>query len=239
VGNRLDVRPIPETQAVFDHLTAAGEPELPEALLDVARRIEDIVPECIGLSLSVVAEGFTMTLLATDVPTAQLDASQYLDDGPCLAAVDRNETLDVNVDDLLDEGRWLLYARVSAAFGVASSLSLPVTVDGEVVGGANLYASTPDAFDGRHEAIATALGTVAELAVTNADLTFSTRLQAIEAAEKLSDGHDVDIAIGVIAEQHGVGVDEAHERLRRAAARAGISETEAARALSDLYSPGD
>ncbi len=234
------MRPIPETQAVFDHLTAAGEPELPVALLDVASRIETIVPECIGLSFSVVAEGFTMTLLATDVPTAQLDASQYLDDGPCLAAVGRNEPLDVNVEDLLDEGRWLMYARLSAALGVASSLSLPVTVDGEVVGGANLYASTPDAFEGRHEAVATTLGTVAEWAVTNADLAFSTRLQAIEAVDKLPLGHDVDIALGVIAEQHGVSIDEAHERLRRAAARAGISETEAARALSSLYySSGD
>lgn len=224
---------------MFDHLTAAGEPELPAALLDVARRIEAIVPECIGLSFSVVAEGFTMTLLAIDVPTAQLDASQYLEDGPCLAAVRGNEALDVNVEDLLDEGRWLTYARLSAAFGVASSLSLPVTVDGEVVGGANLYASTPDAFEGRHEAVANALGTVAEWAVTNADLSFSTRLQAIEAAEKLPLGRDIDIAVAVIAEQHGVSIDEAHERLRRAAAQAGISETEAARALSSLFSSGD
>jgi GAF domain-containing protein len=239
LGNLDGVRPIPETQAVFDHLSAAGDTELPAAVLEVGDRVTEIVPECVGLSLSVVAEGLTMTLVATDTRAAQLDAAQYLDDGPCLAAVERAETLEASVDDLLDEGRWLMYARLSAAFGVASSLSLPVTVDGEVVGGANIYASTSRAFEGRHEAVAAALGTPAEWAVTNADLSFSTRLLAIEAPEQFAARQDVDIAIGVISSQHGVSSTQAHDMLRRAAARAGISETEAARALSGLYSSDD
>ena len=233
-GQHLGVRPIPETQAVFDHLDASGDTGLSTALLEVGDRITEIVPECVGLSLSVVAEGLTMTLVASDSRASQLDVTQYLDDGPCLAAFDRGEVLEANVDDLLDEGRWLMYAQRSAAVGVASSLSLPVTVDGEVVGGANVYASTPDAFRGRHEAVAAALGTPAGWAVSNADLSFSSRLRAMEAPQQFNARQDVDIAIGVIAARHGISTTEARELLRTAAARAGVSETEAARALGDL-----
>lgn len=238
-GNRAGVEPIPETQRLFDQLTASGDPELPAATLEVGRRVAEVVPDCVGLSLSVIADGITMTLVATDSRAAQLDSSQYLEDGPCVAAMDHGEPLEVRIDDLLDEGRWLLFAQLSAAVGVASSLSLPLTIDGEVVGGVNLYASTPDAFEGRHEAVATVVGSSAEWAVTNADLSFASRLRAVEAPEQFEANRAVDIALGVISARHGVSVEEAHARLRRAAARAGITEVEAAHALRELYDRGD
>ena len=238
-GNRHVVRPIPETQTLFDQLNATGESALPSAVMEMARRLVGIVPECVGLSLGVVQEGITMTLVASDAQAAQLDVAQYLDDGPCLEAVRREERLEVNVDDLLDEGRWLMYAQVGSAAGIASSLSLPVTVEGEVVGGVNLYASTPSAFEGHHDEIAATLGTSAEWAVTNADLSFSTRLRAVESPEHFAAQRDVDIALGMLAARHAISIDDARNRLRRAAARAGISEVQAARALSGLDSHPD
>ena len=132
------MEPIPETKVLFEDLAASGDPELPAALLEVARRIEEAVPECVGLSLAVIDEGITMTLVSTDRRAAHLDATQYLDGGPCIASVDEVKPIEAVIDDLLDEGRWLLYAQLGAASGVASSLSLPVTVDGEIVGGVNL-----------------------------------------------------------------------------------------------------
>ena len=53
--------------------------------------------------------------------------------------------------DALDELQWLLFARTSAANGVADSLSLPLRQNGRVTGSVNLYASTPNAFDGHHD----------------------------------------------------------------------------------------
>src|SRR3954447_15950930 len=107
----------------------------------MARRVRGVVPELVGLSLGVIEDGLTLTLVASVEQLAALDAVQYLDGGPCVAAVDRAEPLDVNVGDLLDEQRWQLYARTSAAVGVASSLSLPVMDGDRVLGGVNLYAS--------------------------------------------------------------------------------------------------
>ncbi len=219
------MKPLPATQELFAQLIESGSPELPAALLEIGRRIPELAPECVGLSLGIVDEGLTMTLVSSGLQVAQIDTTQYLDDGPCVAAVESGETVSANMDDLLDEGRWLLYAQLSAANGVASSLSLPITVDGQVAGSINLYGSTADAFEGRHEAIAAAIGATAETAVTNADLSFSTRLRAAEAPARFIEQRDVDIALGVIAERHALSIDEAAGRLRHAAARA----------LADLY----
>src|SRR3954451_19462365 len=145
------MQPLPQTIEALRELARQGEGSLSIELYAMARRVRGVVPELVGLSLGVIEDGVTLTLVASTVRLAALDAVQYLDGGPCVAAADRAEPLDVNVDDLLDEGRWQLYARASAASGVASSLSLPAMHGALVVGGVNLYAATPDAFAGKHE----------------------------------------------------------------------------------------
>jgi GAF domain-containing protein len=203
----------------------------------MARRVRGVVPELVGLSLGVIEDGVTLTLVASTEQLAALDAVQYLDGGPCVAAVDRAEPLDVNVGDLLDEDRWRLYARAGAAIGVASSLSLPIMDGDRVVGGVNLYASTEDAFTGLHEEVAQAVGSDPALAVANADLSFSTAKLAIEAPNRIREGGDINNALGIIAESQGVNISTARERLRNAAARAGITEAQAARAIKRTSVP--
>ena len=137
-----------------------------------------IIPECVGLSLTLYDEDLTFTLVASSLPLAELDAMQYLDGGPCVQAVhDKAHRLEA-VEELLDEDRWALFAQASAAAGVASSLSLPVLEHGRVVGGINLYASSADAFTGSPQRPGLGAGPSAAGAVTNADLAFETRLRA-------------------------------------------------------------
>ena len=142
----------------------------------------------------------------------------------------------VDVDDLegldtLTERRWLLYARTGAAKGVASSLSLPLRRDGRPTGSVNLYASAPRAFDGHHEQLATVFGAWAPGAVTNADLSFRTRLEAAAAPTRVQDRHLLDQASGWLAVALSVNVATARRRLREAAAQAGITEVQVARAV--------
>jgi hypothetical protein len=80
-----------------------------------------------------------------------------------------------------------MYTQASAAHGVASSLSLPLLRVGGVVGSVNLYASTPDAFEGHHGDLADAWGSSPAAVVANADLSFATRLEAVEAPQRLVD----------------------------------------------------
>jgi GAF domain-containing protein len=228
------MQPTPQTVEALRELARQGEVDLGIELHLMASRVRAVVTELIGLSLGIIADGITLTLVASAEQLAALDAVQYLDGGPCLAAEYRNEPVDVAIGDLLDEGRWQLYAQASAAAGVASSLSLPIMDGDRVVGGVNMYAFAPDAFAGLHEAVAEAVGSDAALAVANADLSFSTLRQAMQAPERVREGGDINIALGIISAAHGVNAATARQRLRNAAARAGITEAQAARAIRSI-----
>lgn len=229
VGYRAAVEPIPETDATLEELERY-EPrtDLRDQLIGVAERVRALVPECVGLSVGVIELGVTFTLVASDVEWAALDAMQYIDGGPCVEAVDSDEETHFEVDDATDEAQWGMYARASAAAGIASSLSLPIRADGRVVGGVNLYATSPDAFAGHQKQLAAMLGAWAPGAVANADLSFSTRDEAAQALSRLEDRDHIELAVGVIASSHGVDIETARHRLGQAATRAGISEVQVA-----------
>jgi GAF domain-containing protein len=231
----VSMEPMPETEAVFEELAAYGDTEVAETLGELGRRTLVIVPDCVGLSLLVVADGLTYTLVASDERFASLDAIQYFDEGPANAVLDSREPIEVNTEELMDEGRWLAFARATSATGIESTLSLPFVRDGIVYGAVNLYAATPDAFNGHHQELAEALGASAETAITNADLTFSTRREAANAPQELADQGDIDVALGIIAGKDGLDIETAQTRLRQAAARAGVSEAQAARVLRSVY----
>lgn len=230
------MEPVPETRKALDMLLRDGDTEAAVALLTMGRRAREILPECVGLSLGLLADDLTFTLVATDADAAGLDAVQYVDGGPCVSASAGDEPVEARSEDLLDENRWLMFARASAAAGVASTLSLPIVRHGRTVGTVNLYGATPDAFTGRHQELARALGASAEGAVANADLEFRTRQLAAEAPARLEDQADIDIALGIIAGSKGVDIATAQQQLRQAATRAGIGEAQAARVFRCLGS---
>ena len=230
----MQLGPTPRTAEALRELARQGEVSLGIELYAMAGRVRALVPELIGLSLGVVEDGVTLTLVSSLEELAALDAVQYLGGGPCVAAADRGEPVEVNVSDLLDEGDWHLYARAGAAHGIASTLSLPIMSEDRVIGGVNLYASASDAFHGLHEEIAAAVGSDAALAVTNADLSFRTRAAANEAPTRVREGSDINIALGLISAEQGVNIPVARQRLLNAARRAGITEAQAARAIKHV-----
>jgi GAF domain-containing protein len=232
----MTMEPTPRTAEALRELARQGEVTLGIELYSMAGRVRALVPELIGLSLGVVEDGVTLTLMSSEEELAVLDAVQYIGGGPCVAAADHGEPVEVNISELLDEGDWQLYARAGAAHGVASTLSLPIMDGGQVIGGVNLYAGTPDAFRGLHEEIAAAVGSDAALAVTNADLSFRTREAANEAPARVREGSDINIALGVISAEQGINIPIARQRLLKAARRAGITEAQAARAIKHVRS---
>ena len=112
--------------------------------------------------------------------------------------------------------------------GIQSSLSLPlVNAGGEVTGGVNIYASEPRAFEGSLHTIATIVGGWAPGAASDADLTFrpgSTPRAPVVLAELA----DIDRATGILAAERRLGLEDAADRLRKAAAQAGITLVEVA-----------
>lgn len=229
---------IPESVTALRQLVDDGEDQ-PSALEAAIRAAADavvaVVPDCVGLSVSIIQDGRAITLMATDTGSAELDAVQYLDGGPCVDAILDGTAL--FVPDVLSEDRWAMYARAAADRGVLSSLSLPLRHDGQVVGGVNIYGRSAQAFDGRHDDVAAVFGAAAGEAVTNADLQVLTRQRALRAAAELGDATDVAQAVGVLSVERQVGADAARRLLDDAAARAGIDVAAAARMVLRLAIP--
>ncbi len=225
---------LPHTQEALDEYLSLSEPDLGSLLRTMADSVEAIVPECVGLSLTLCAQDVTFTLVASGLPVAEIDSMQYLTGGPCEAAVQDNVTQEATIDDLLDESRWALFAQASAAAGVASSLSLPVLEQGRVIGGINIYASSSSAFAGHHGDIATALGASTTGVVTNADLDFESRLRARRAPQQLRDQQTIEVGVGILAAREGFDIEDARETLHNAAVRAGITEVQVAQTLINI-----
>src|SRR5437764_9254489 len=91
-GGQSVLEPVPETRETIEELAKYGDTEAATALLQMSRRVMQIVPEIVGLSLAVLDENLTFTLVASDTNIASLDAVQYLDGGPCIDAPHERET---------------------------------------------------------------------------------------------------------------------------------------------------
>ncbi len=222
------MEPVRGTKKALDMLVSQGDTAVAVALMRMGRAARRVVPSCVGLSLSFAAEDLTLTLVAT---REELAAA-----GPAPQEAASIPGAPPEAESPLDERRWQEEARAGAATGVASTLTLPVVREGHTLGSVNVYAALPDAFEGRREQLADALGVSASAAVGNADLAFDTRRAAAEAPARLADNDDIDVAVGLIAATQQVDVTVAEERLRDAARRTGLSVGRAARVFRYIVS---
>ena len=190
VGYHPSVEPIPETLRALEELDVhVDDADVAERLVDAADRARQVAPDVVGVSIASRHLGVTFTLVATDEAIATLDAVQYVSSGPCVDAIDLGHGITTSPGGLLDESRWHDFARAGAAAGVHSTLTLPIVAPGgDVVATVNLYGGSVDAFEGRHQQLADVFRAWAPGAVTNADLSFSTRAVAEQAPAFLSNG---------------------------------------------------
>lgn len=232
------MEPTAETQAALAHLAWAEDSNLARALKGQVAQARAVVPSLLGVSLAWLHEGLTFTFVASSATIATLDAMQYLDGGPCVDALRQDDRVDVpEVAGVLDEGRWQLFSEAEAANGVRATLSLPVLHDEHVACGVNFYAGETHAFEGRHERLADIFGAWVGGAVTNADLSFSTRREAARAPARLQALNRFNEAVGIVSARQGVDTDEATRRIENAAALAGIAPDDLAVAVLNTTRP--
>jgi transcriptional regulator with GAF, ATPase, and Fis domain len=231
------MEPIPETHEALEELARYGDEQLRTDLHQLTAVAKQRVPGLVGVSIGLLTEGLVLTYVASGVDVAALDGVQYTDDGPCLEALRTGERVQTDTDSLMNEGRWQLFAQASAAAGIRSTLSMPFRRDGKVIGGVNLYGGEADTFDGRADDLAAIFGAWAPGAVSNADLSFETRLEAAKSPRRLKEQAHVDQAIGMLVSARGLSPKAAEAHLRHAAARAGVAVFVLARALLELLEP--
>jgi hypothetical protein len=177
------------------------------------------VPECVALSVTLLDEDLTFTLVDPEAGGERRTPSRD---------EDRPSTRDP-ADHALDEGGWADMARERAFDGIESTVCLPVVEEGRAVLNIDLYASTAHAFHDRIDGLVAALGAWQAGAVTNADLGFETLRRAEAAPERLREQRLVDVAVGLVAARMGVTTEAALVLLRNAAESAEVTESQAAR----------
>lgn len=227
------MEPIPETVRAIEELGPfAGEGDLLDELHVMGSRVSTLVPDCVGLSLVSAEHGVTFTLTASDTQIAVLDAIQSIA-GWWTSTADEGGR-DPVAEDLLDEEAWRTFAMATAARGVVSTLTMPIVTGDAITGTVSLYGASRQAFTGHHEELAAILGAWAPGAVANADLSFTTRREAEQAPQRLRGESTTDQVAHLVAGSHHVSLETAHQRIREAAARAGITEEQLAEAMVRL-----
>ncbi|MGB2572114.1 GAF and ANTAR domain-containing protein [Micromonospora citrea] len=187
-----------------------------DAFLDqVVRVAAEVVPPAVACGLTVRRDGGAWTVASSGDLATKGDEIQYgADEGPCLEALRRGHI--VEVVDLREDGRWCRYREHALRLGIVSSLSLPMTVDGETVGALNLYATEPAALTGsarRHAEAFAAQGTAAlTVILRQADQALLHR----QLTDAMASRSVIDQALGVLMGQQRCTAAEAFALLRQA-----------------------
>ncbi len=213
---------LPQSREALDEYVTASIDDMEGLLRVIESWAVHSVPDCVALSVTLLDEDLTFTLVDREATGEPPRDDQAGDTGEAGPAVPPGET------HPLDELDWADMARERAFGAIASTVSLPVVEHGRAVLNIDLYASTAHAFRDRIEGLVEALGAWQAGAVTNADLGFETLRRAEQAPERMREQRLVDVAVGLVAARMAVTTDMAAVMLREAAERAGVSESEAA-----------
>jgi GAF domain-containing protein len=207
----------PQLASAYGRLLAllADAPHVDVFLDQMVRVATEVVAPAEACGLTMRRDGGAFTVASSGDLAAQGDEVQYgADEGPCLEALRGGRI--VAVPDLRVDERWDRYREHALRLGIVSSLSLPMTVDGETVGALNLYATRPGAFTdaARQQALAfvdqgsAALGVIlrqADQALLHQQLTDAMLSRSV-----------IDQALGVVMGQQRCTATEAFTLLRQA-----------------------
>jgi hypothetical protein len=204
------VEPVLESARLVRQLDAMGS-AFP-GVTALVRDIQRLVPDLVGVSLTLLEENLTVTFVEPGSPAARLDALQLL----------RRSPSDASCEPIPPPG---LQA------GIGSSLSLAIT-DGN--GAAlDLYAASPNAFEGRTAALVTLCRASADATFTDTDLGFETRLRAAVAPVQVAESDDISLAVGLLAARLDLDSRDVDSMLRDTARRTGLRLVHLARYVID------
>ena len=160
----------------------------------------------------------------SDLPRSLDALQQRVQQGPCLDAVWEQEI--VRVDDLGADARWPEFARQASEMGVGSMMCLRLFVQGDRLGGLNLYASRPGAFDDESQDIGRMFAAHAAVAVAGAEHEENLR-SAVSSRDVIGQ------AKGILMERHKLTADQAFGVLARVSQELNRKLADVAREVSD------
>ncbi len=210
---------------------AAAERSLPAAIQRMARVVYDehavdsllqlivsLAPVCIeptdAASVSLLREGPRFeTANATSDEVIDIDRVQYdTHEGPCVTAIDSGRpTL---FDAAAPPEAWPNFTRVATGSGVASVLSMPLTLRDRTLGALNLYSHAPGAAAAWDRTTADEFVDHASVVLANAAAFADSTRTARQLEEALLTRDVIGQAKGILMAREGCDADAAFGRLR-------------------------
>jgi GAF domain-containing protein len=212
--------PVPPPDELSRALTELGSlmlvlPSVERAMDDVAGLATGVVSPPASCGITLERGSQPLTVASRGALATHVDEVQYAqDDGPCLEAMRTGHA--VTVEDMASEHRWDGYPSHALAYGVRSSLSLPLTIDEHTRGALNLYARSDAAFpqEVHQRAELFARQAAAVLAVVtrqSRQVVLSDQLR-----DALAHRSVIDQAIGIVMDQQRCDAAQAFAVLRQA-----------------------
>lgn len=210
---RVDHAELMQGMAEFAAALVDGDYDVTEMLFQLSDQSLAVLGiDGAGVSLR-NADGDLEVVTATDGRASRMQHAQArAQDGPCVHAHRSGEV--VTVADLATDTRWPDLRETATVVGYRATAAVPMPVTGETIGTLDLYADRPGRWDGVIEA-ATLLADMAAGYVLMARTLQDERTRAAQLQHALDSRVVVEQAKGMLAARHGLGVDEAFERLRR------------------------
>ncbi len=209
------IEPVPDIAAAMTELTELmlATSSIDEMLDELARLAAKVLAPPGECGITVRRDHELHTVAASGPLAAQVDEVQYgHDEGPCLQALRTGEIVDV--PELASDTRWDTYRIHALGFGVRSSLSLPLAIDGDVRGALNIYATVAHAFGPTERRHAEIFGFQAAAALT----VVTRQSRQVELSEQLrtalASRAVIDQALGIIMDQQRCDAETAFAMLR-------------------------
>lgn len=190
-------------------------PKVEEFLTDLAKLAADLVEPPASCGITTSYDGQPRTVVSSDPRAAQVDEGQYTGGwGPCVHALATGEV--VEIADQESDSRWPEYRVHAVALGVRSSLSLPLFVNGDVIGAMNLYDfDEPEAFDIQNRRRAETFAAQASTALALALRQVHDAELAEQMEQALATRSVIDQAIGIVMAQQRCTAEQAFATLRK------------------------
>ncbi|MEU4419395.1 GAF and ANTAR domain-containing protein [Actinoplanes sp. NPDC024001] len=196
-----------------------GADRLTQALDRLAAFGASALPGVARCSVALIGEGGPLISAAAGRAGETFDQVQYAEStGPGLEAA-RTRSL-VTSGDLAGDERWPVLAAAARADGHRAVVAVPLDVRRSSVGALSLYLDRSGDVDPNLLLTAMAVAGQAEVL-----------LGELHRREALTEGAEVDRAVGVIIAQRGCGVQEAYAVLQESAQRLGLDRRTVAERL--------
>jgi GAF domain-containing protein len=196
-----------------------GEESLAGTLDLVVSLALSALPGLYGASVTLSAASRALrTLSATSSSIQDIDARQYeAKRGPCVEASATGIVQRASGPAVIE--RWPEFGAATTEHGIASVLSIPLTIPERTVGALNLYGRAEDTFGEPETRIATAFARHAAAVLTNAVSIADAEATNRHLSDALATRQLIGQAMGIIMARQRCTTDHAFDVLRRASQR--------------------